>query len=286
MAFDLTKPSATDATFAASFGFIRENVRAMVQGDAGVFSKFWCTASIAEMVLETTGVTAKGRNVVTAGGGGNIEYDLFMNADWNGTNYVRDNTGLPAWNVRMYSGADNFVIQRAGAAANPIAWTTLFTIDSSGAVGIKGATSGGYSLTVNGAPATLHTGIQIIGSTTAAAFINVANTSGNMQLGVDSSAGGNYGSAYGSFAGSATATNFALIANNIVRLLLHQNGNVVMGTAALATNATDGFFYGASCAGTPTGAPTAFTGRVPMIYDTTNNKLYVYNGAWKSVTLT
>lgn len=34
-------------------------------------------------------------------------------------------------------------------------------------------------------------------------------------------------------------------------------------------------------AGTPTGTPTALT----AVYDTTNNKLYVYNGGWKSVTL-
>lgn len=57
--------------------------------------------------------------------------------------------------------------------------------------------------------------------------------------------------------------------------------SVVCGNAALATNATDGFLYIASCAGTPTGVPTANTGRVAIIYDTTNNKIAVYNGAWK-----
>ena len=30
---------------------------------------------------------------------------------------------------------------------------------------------------------------------------------------------------------------------------------------------------------------TAYTGTVAMQYDTTNNKLYIYNGGWKSVTL-
>lgn len=64
------------------------------------------------------------------------------------------------------------------------------------------------------------------------------------------------------------------------------NGNFVIGTAALATTDTDGFLYIESCAGTPTGVPTTFTGRVATVYDTTNNKLYIYNGAWKSVTLT
>lgn len=67
-----------------------------------------------------------------------------------------------------------------------------------------------------------------------------------------------------------------------LRLRLDQAGNVVCGNAALATNATNGFFYVAACAGTPTGAPTAVTGRVPIVVDSTNNKLYFYtNGAWR-----
>lgn len=63
------------------------------------------------------------------------------------------------------------------------------------------------------------------------------------------------------------------------------NGSLVIGTAALATTATDGFVYLPSCAGAPTGVPTSRTGTVATVYDTSNNKLYVYNGAWKSVTL-
>jgi hypothetical protein len=62
--------------------------------------------------------------------------------------------------------------------------------------------------------------------------------------------------------------------------------SVLLSLAALATNATDGFTYIPTCAGTPTGTPTAQTGVKAMVYDTTNNKFWVYNGAWKSVTLT
>jgi hypothetical protein len=62
------------------------------------------------------------------------------------------------------------------------------------------------------------------------------------------------------------------------------NKNVTIGTAALATNATNGFIYIPTCAGAPSGTPTSKTGRVPMIYDTTNNNFYIYNSGWKKTT--
>jgi hypothetical protein len=57
--------------------------------------------------------------------------------------------------------------------------------------------------------------------------------------------------------------------------------SVVVGNAALATNATDGFLYIPTCAGTPTGTPTAMTGRIAMVYDTTNHQFWFYDGGWK-----
>ncbi len=64
------------------------------------------------------------------------------------------------------------------------------------------------------------------------------------------------------------------------RIQLDNLGNIVTGTAALSTTATDGFLYVETCAGTPTGVPTAFAGVVPLVWDTTNNKLYFYNSGW------
>lgn len=77
------------------------------------------------------------------------------------------------------------------------------------------------------------------------------------------------------------------VANNKVGIRLTSLGSVVVGrSAALATNATDGFIYLPSSAGTPTGAPVAQTGKVACQIDTTNSKFYAYiGGAWKSVTL-
>lgn len=56
--------------------------------------------------------------------------------------------------------------------------------------------------------------------------------------------------------------------------------SAVFGSAAIATNATDGFIYIATCAGTPTGVPTTQTGRVAMVYDTTNHQFWIYDAAW------
>jgi hypothetical protein len=55
-------------------------------------------------------------------------------------------------------------------------------------------------------------------------------------------------------------------------------GGLVIGTAALATTATDGFLYIPTCAGPPTGTPTAQTGTVALVYDTTNGTFNIRNG--------
>ena len=54
---------------------------------------------------------------------------------------------------------------------------------------------------------------------------------------------------------------------------------VVAGTTAM----TSGFTHIPSAAGAPSGAPTNPSGNVPMYYDSTNNKIYVYSGGtWRS----
>lgn len=65
-------------------------------------------------------------------------------------------------------------------------------------------------------------------------------------------------------------------------LTLQASGNVAIGNGALATNATDGFLYIPTCAGNPSGTPTSHTGRVAMVYDSSNDALFVYNGGWVS----
>ena len=72
------------------------------------------------------------------------------------------------------------------------------------------------------------------------------------------------------------------------RMRIDSSGNVIQNTAAVATTATAGFLWITSCAGIPTGAPTApYTNAAAMVCDTTNNRLYVRVGStWRYATLT
>jgi hypothetical protein len=291
MAFDLTKPSMLGATLAGEFGNIRENFRAIVQGDAGVVSQLWITANNAPLVFERASQTAKGR--VVGSGDSTHEYVfLTSNASGGWTQWNRDNTGLRSW---LFGITENDTIEarRATGASNPIAWTTLLTLDGSGRLGL-GRTPTTYLFEVAGSINTVHpaastsNSIASTGTTTAPNYWNIQNTGGSIVLGLESSTGGTLMSNAGAYSGVLYVGNTALQfgTNATTRFTISATGNVVMGTAALSTSATDGFFYIAGCAGAPTGTPSAVTGRVPLLYDTTNNKLYAYNGAWKSVTLT
>ena len=67
---------------------------------------------------------------------------------------------------------------------------------------------------------------------------------------------------------------------------INANTDVVVGAAAISTSATQGFLFIETCAGTPTGVPTTYTGRAPIVYDTSANKIWFYNGSWRSVAVT
>jgi hypothetical protein len=83
------------------------------------------------------------------------------------------------------------------------------------------------------------------------------------------------------YGGASGSIEFLTSNPSAVRLAIDVAGNVELGTAALATTATNGFLYIPTCAGPPTGVPTVKTGRVPIVFDTVNLKMYVRpGGAW------
>jgi hypothetical protein len=134
------------------------------------------------------------------------------------------------------------------------------TLDASGNLSLReagaGFTNGGVIRDVNGS-----TGVRFYGA-----------SDGNLTLfnTVDSASFGNI----------VFSTNNGTQAE---RARITSAGSVVAGgSVALATTATDGFLYVPTCAGAPTGTPTAITGMAPIIVDTTNHKLYFFSGGtWR-----
>jgi hypothetical protein len=92
------------------------------------------------------------------------------------------------------------------------------------------------------------------------------------------------GYAIGGFAynGTLNSNPWGVVTNNTSRMQVDVYDNIIVTNGSRATNATDGFLYVPSCAGTPTGTPRTYTDAVPIIVDRTNNKLYFYtNGSWR-----
>lgn len=172
----------------------------------------------------------------------------------------------------------NAIVKGGGAGAAPAA--SGVSIDASN--------------NVSGAALISSTTLSVGGGGTpgyAALFYGSAN--GLVQICNSSTGAGAGDGAYFGFAGD-TNFRFGLLEGTGSNIDVYTNGtatkvasftglgSTVMANGALATTATDGYLYITSCAGPPTGVPTAFTGRVAIQFDSTNNKLYVYDGAWLS----
>lgn len=95
----------------------------------------------------------------------------------------------------------------------------------------------------------------------------------------------NWEAAYLGWASGGTTWNVGPMAGSggTLRPMVLTGANIVVNGsgAAVATDAANGFLYIPTCAGTPTGTPTAFTGRIAMVYDTTNHQFWFYDSGWK-----
>jgi hypothetical protein len=101
-------------------------------------------------------------------------------------------------------------------------------------------------------------------------------------LGTVTTADINGGTVDGTTVGATTAAAGTFTSLNV------SGGNATLNSSgsALATDATAGFTYIPSCAGTPIGTPASLpTGAVPIVWDSANEILYVYSGgSWKGGT--
>lgn len=62
-------------------------------------------------------------------------------------------------------------------------------------------------------------------------------------------------------------------------------GDVALGAGTTGPSRTSDFVYIPTSLGTAAGVPSgSFSGRIPLVFDTVNNKLWIYNSGWKSAT--
>lgn len=229
---------------------------------------------------EINGVT----NALTINAATTLLYEMYL-----GTSASR---GIWSWNastviLRSGSSAVNFTI------GTPAYTTNIVSYNATGNVAIGGVADnatdqlqvsnhiGTPVLNLRGRSGAAPTQLNFIPFDATNSIIKFKNTSGTTRGFIDL----NIYSGEMKFWGSSGGYFPTFGSNGSERMRIDTNGNVVVNTAAIATNATSGFLYIPSCAGTPTGVPTSFTGRVPMVYDSTNNRFYIYNGAWRSVLL-
>lgn len=164
----------------------------------------------------------------------------------------------------------------AGTTA-PAATQTAFGVDNfvTRVFSVMGGTS---PVAVLGAP----TNTSGIGGTLRTADMSGTDISaGNLALTGGRGTGTGTGGAITFSTAPAGTTGTAL--NAAVERLRITAGGDVHGAAG-ATTMASGFLRIPSASGAPTGVPAAIAGTVPLYYDAVNDKLYVYNGAWKAST--
>ena len=202
-------------------------------------------------------------------GGGHVVGDTgaFMqigaNNYYNGSNWIYTTTA-PASRFTQNNGIFQWFNAASGTAGNAITFTQAMTMDASGNL-LLGRTSqwSNEQFAISGSSSTQR--FSYFRSTAAGHYLSLG-TNGTLP--------------YVEFGNGA---GLAFNDGATERARITAAGSFVAGgSVALATNATDGFLYVPTCAGTPTGTPTAITGMAPIVVNTTNNKLYFYSGgAWR-----
>ena len=195
------------------------------------------------------------------------------------------------------------IVQSGSTVKVPVSDLTAGRQVSAAGVTVTGATvpaNGAYLPTTNELGLSTNSVERVRVKATGEVGVGTSTPRGDLDLGHSSTSltskslhigysGGNF---YGyratntNTAGSTAAGDFFLERGTTSAWLtdfsVDDNGNVTIGGGALATTATNRFFYAPTCAGVPTGVPTTKTGFAPIVVNTTNNKLYFYSGgAWR-----
>lgn len=245
---------------------------------------------------------------IFAASGTSPDFEVWLNGD----TFARAALGLNSSDGARVSfgggsGARDVLIERAGAAnlrfggpdaASPVAQTLSVQNVLAGTSNTAGAsvtvaasrgtgTAAGGNIVFQTAPAGLTGSTQnplatvltlygIIGASAPKAIF-----AGPLGVGGGEPAG-NIGLRVTGQGSTTTHTIYGTDNGGNVNIDILDNGSVLLGRTAPATNATVGFVYVPGCAGQPTGTPTTQAGYVPIQFDITNSQFWIYTGgAWK-----
>ena len=231
--------------------------------------------------LGTTPSLTKGVYLESSTNNAVIGYSLYVNDGANnrrGSMFLDDANGLWGWDVTSSSGTPDYVWRiatfeqmRLTSTGLGIGKTPTVKLDVQGIANFYSGAAGVFNFINVG-----RTASEARMAVAAAANDFLSNTAAGDTLFYCVASGNSW---YG-VAGTGAAV---FVTNNSERARITSTGNVVAGgSVALATTATDGFLYVPTCAGIPTGTPTAITGMAPVVVNTAANKLYFYSGgAWR-----
>lgn len=213
--------------------------------------------------LSPTGTGTVTINPATAGTVNNMSVGATTAAAVRATTFT-GTSGLTTGTLVITSASTSGLLTEAAA---------LTYIDTSvtRSISVSGSGSGSSNMTVANTHASANAFFDVLANGTGDAYVrySVSALATRWYAGIDNSVGDRFAwgtDVLGAADKVAITTTGSLIAN--------------ASGAALATNATDGFTYIPTSAGTPTGAPTAVTGAAAIEVDTTNNLFYYYSGSW------